>query len=102
MNKEQIEAGAAAISAQSTCDGRPSPNELNRRQSKAAWDAFHPTITTAEELDALPVGSVILDGDGMAAQKEDEWDWDGGGRCWVTRQLALPATVLHMGARERD
>ncbi|WP_341394047.1 hypothetical protein [Arthrobacter sp. G119Y2] len=54
------------------------------------------TITTVEELDALPRGSVIRDGDEELMEKTDI-----GWCCWVylegflSSELALPATVIH-------
>lgn len=59
------------------------------------------TITTVEELDALPDASVILFEQGGVWEHQ----WDDGGRYWVTPgnsdevftsdKLALPATVLY-------
>lgn len=63
-------------------------------------------ITTTEELDALPVGSVILDRGGMALQKT-HWDLSGTG--WnasngsrdierhALERECFPAIVLHEG-----
>ena len=59
------------------------------------------TITTEEELDALPVGSILLDVDGDACQR-----FRGGWRATVnepnddpwlsdTLEVDLPATVVH-------
>jgi hypothetical protein len=61
------------------------------------------TITTAEELDALPIWSVVRDGDG--------WVWEACSRTWAgenpkltwdgpewgdrSEDIALPATVLY-------
>lgn len=56
------------------------------------------TITTAEELDALPVGSVILSNGGEdSAQKDDEGYWYlwGGDIGLVSEEIMLPATVLY-------
>ena len=58
-------------------------------------------VTTAEELDALPTFSVILDADGDSAQKDQEgrwWYW--AGHRSVETSAILPcgaATVLHRG-----
>ena len=57
------------------------------------------TITTVEELDALPVGSVVMDADAYVGRKER----DTGGSEWgvslhkyskESRAFTLPATVL--------
>lgn len=64
-------------------------------------------VATADEMEALPVGSVVLDRDGMALQKT-EWRFRGTG--WNalngTRDIyreelerdCFPATVLHIGS----
>jgi len=53
------------------------------------------TITTVEELDALPVDSVALDADGVACQQMKlEGLWESGGEIVPSREIALPATVL--------
>lgn len=57
-------------------------------------------VTTAEELDALPVGSVVLESDGSAWQKTDVDYWErGGGGFDDGYGLALrgAVTVLHVG-----
>jgi hypothetical protein len=61
------------------------------------------TITTAEELDALPALSVGLDADGDVWQRRSGLWLDTDGR--VARSAALlrvfgPVTVLHEGARD--
>jgi hypothetical protein len=58
------------------------------------------TITTAEELDALPVGSVILDGSGLSLHKNEFTGWvaSNGAKNIGAEMLlreALPATVLY-------
>lgn len=60
-------------------------------------------ITTAEELDALPVGSVVLDNDGYgevyqkAARRPAGIKWYETGYAihWDSLELNLPATVLY-------
>lgn len=52
------------------------------------------TVGTVEELDALPVGTVVLDSEGAALAECVGWLW------WYTDlygpgSLALPATVLY-------
>lgn len=57
------------------------------------------TITTAEELDALELRSVVLDSDGEPFELTDN-----GWRYWMyeesfgSLELSLPATVFHEGA----
>lgn len=55
------------------------------------------TITTAEELDALPEGSVILSSGGDSAQKDGVGYWYlwGGDIGLESAEVALPAMVLH-------
>jgi hypothetical protein len=64
------------------------------------------TITTAEELDALPFKSAILDSSGAVlvndGDTEDPWaslaeDFHGGPIWTSSAYIALPATVLHEG-----
>ena len=60
------------------------------------------TIRTVEELDALPVWSVVLS-ENIAHQKYDEtdgYDWAADGRFYNASQIALPATVLHEGVTQ--
>lgn len=55
-------------------------------------------ITTVEELDALPEGSVILTNGGEdSAQKDGEGEWYlwGGNFGLDSEDIFLPATVLH-------
>lgn len=63
------------------------------------------TITTAEELDALPVGSILLDRTGDTARKFlGGWRTtvvEPDGSAWLSGHMEdadLPATVLHEGA----
>ena len=105
MNDNQIEAGAEAIHHASGYDDYGVANECEREDSRdlarAAYAAFHPTITTAEELDALPVGSVIR------ASTDGSWVFERLSDGWFTPAIdsrmphpLLPATVLHMGGAE--
>lgn len=59
------------------------------------------TITTPEELDALPIYSVVL-AEGVAYQHYGHWEpggddirWSAEGHWWVTSQVDLPASVLY-------
>jgi hypothetical protein len=108
---EAVEAVARLLPSQS--DERPygeSP-ELDaeyRRDARVILEAAAPhmlrtrTITTAEQLDALPFETVIRDGDGHVLERWGEPNENG----WVTvmitsfiprEQITLPATVLHEG-----
>lgn len=52
------------------------------------------TITTVEELDALPVGSVVIDRYGDAAQLSEDAGWcNAMGNGWAIE--GLPARVIH-------
>lgn len=62
------------------------------------------TITTVEELDALPAGSVILDGDPAILQMVEksnvvgsEWAMANEEHIYTTGKITLPARVLYWG-----
>lgn len=61
-------------------------------------------VTTIEELDALPAGSMILDSDPDALLKTDSGGWlsihDGDHIPYKNFSVTLPATVLHVGGAE--
>ena len=53
-------------------------------------------ITTAEELDGLEVGAVILDADEVACQQMKLSElWEAGGEIVPANLIPLPATVLY-------
>lgn len=69
----------------------------------AAGYRRHRTITTTEELDALPVGSAVRSAMGSFYVKDkdmgnpsDTW-WSAAGSAaeFLTSRISLPATVLH-------
>ena len=69
----------------------------SRSIAKMVLEYLHPTVTTDEEVSALPSGSVVVDAHGYAWQKEvRRWYMAGatGGKDTVA---ALPATVLQRG-----
>lgn len=57
------------------------------------------TVTTVEELDALPAGSMILDSDPDALLRTESAGWysvhDGDHIPYSSSAITLPATVLH-------
>jgi len=55
------------------------------------------TITTVEELDALPYGSVVLDASSATATKldADYWEVAGFASHFRVEAIDLPAAVLH-------
>ncbi|MDY7542621.1 MULTISPECIES: hypothetical protein [unclassified Cryobacterium] len=57
-------------------------------------------VTTVEELNALPVESVVMSED-IAYQKDGVSIWDGAGRCWSTTQIDLPARILFTPSTEQ-
>jgi hypothetical protein len=71
-------------------------------------ELLHPVITTAEDLDALPVGSVLLDAHGRAFSfVNGAWRSpilrNGGivrAEAYAPSEVPLPATVLHVGGAE--
>ena len=61
------------------------------------------TVNTVEELDALPVGSVVLDAVLAVCEKDhgrEPWLIAGSDERDVSTQLFLPATVLHAPRQE--
>ena len=62
------------------------------------------TVTTVEELDALPDGSVVLNADGDALQNNGEIWWLMGSSTPNTsgevEQFDGPVTLIHEGARD--
>lgn len=84
--------------------GEPRAGRFERTMAKAAIEAYLAalTVTTVEELDALPVGSVVMDGDGYVGRKERA----GSRESWAvslhkfskdSAAFSLPARVLHIG-----
>lgn len=77
-------------------------NDIATEALKAADNAS--TITTVEELDALPIGSVILDGDPAVLQMVEksslvgsEWAMANEEHIYTTGKITLPARVIHWG-----
>jgi hypothetical protein len=63
------------------------------------------TITTARELDALPVGAVIVDASGHVYRKLDrgddiQWYEPGDELNWGSLELDLPAMVMPVRGRQ--
>lgn len=81
----------------------PFAEQMHSVEALAYADAvlahLHPTITTAEELEALPVWSIVLDKWGHAWQKTDVNFWQCFGDYWDDHGLALigPVTLLRKG-----
>jgi len=71
---------------------------IERMANKILAAGFRPparVVTTVEELDALPEGTVIRDREGTVAESWDGvWHSSEGG-CYGHEILALPATVLY-------
>lgn len=93
-NQEQmIEAAARAIAER---NGFSFPTFTHRADARDGIAAIHPTVTTVEELDALPVGTVGIDEDG------DGFYVGFYGACIVdydpciAPSPSVPATVLHI------
>jgi len=53
------------------------------------------TITTVEELDALPDEALVLDAHSVGCQKAMSGVWSAGAELITTELIALPATVLY-------
>ena len=93
-----------------TRDGvRDGFRSTSRAALEAAWDHQHPVFTTVEELDDLPVGSVVLTQGGRSFQKYEprtlggytfhSWMCSDGGfvRAGYQPSSLLPARVLWRG-----
>ena len=115
LNPDALEAGAKALLAvqqpEVSADyawnvqfeeGR---NEL-RNETRAAASAYLavalPVVNSVEELDKLPVGSVILDGDPCVLQMVEkssivgsEWAIANAEHIYTTGKITLPARVLY-------
>lgn len=77
-------------------------NDIATEALKAADEAS--IVTTVEELDALPIGSVILDGDPAVLQMVEksslvgsEWAMANEEHIYTTGKITLPARVIHWG-----
>lgn len=77
-------------------------NDIATEALKAADNAS--TITTVAELDALPIGSVILDGDPAVLQMVEkskivgsEWAMANEEYLYTSGKITLPARVIHWG-----
>lgn len=71
----------------------------------AGWRPPARTIDTAEELDALPIGAVIRDGEGEVFEQWATGDWQAvgsldTGESRLPSEAVFPVTVLHEGARD--
>lgn len=115
MNHEQqIEDGARAIApddwkladapsfAHLPSAAREGLISKSSKQARAAWAAFHPTITSEDELDALPQWSAIIDHEGDVGQRLGEfWHFPETAPMGSARVIKHgPATVLHYGDTE--
>ena len=63
----------------------------------------NPQVTTVEELDALPVGSVVRSANGVWQKDPDDdgispWVAPGSQRLYAARWVMLPATVVALGS----
>jgi hypothetical protein len=71
-----------------------------RHIAQAAIDTLRPTITTVEQLDALPDGTILRDADGQAWQKRvsrwtpnEPWMCAGSELEYQSAEIELPALV---------
>lgn len=75
-----------------------------RRALNAAAPLMNQIVTTIEELDALPVGSIVLDDFNTDWRKTSEGiesnNWDSSSTSWThtANDIILPAKVIHVGA----
>lgn len=96
---EQVEKALAA----SDYPDAPTPRAADRRRALAVLALFESeTVTTAAELDVLPEGAIILDGDhdvmfkvwGKPANRSDFWSFLGNEH---EAPVHLPAAVIYRG-----
>ena len=82
----------------------PEPRSLTRGgmvvgfEEGATWAATRArTITTVDQLDALPVGSVVLSEQGAVFEHDHDGFWAEPGFTWrpMSKDMALPARVLY-------
>ena len=88
------------------CDLHPASKNTYREQvlpvifhgTKALQDLGYrkpSTITTIEELDALPDGSAVLDGVVCVKRADGYWNFSDLAGVYASASITLPATVLH-------
>lgn len=98
---QAVEAAYEAWLAHKATRNPDNAKEAIRAALEAAAPYMQPTVTTIEELDALPAGTVILDSEGNSTQAvmhgHGKTHWrDNKYRALLTSDLiALPATILH-------
>ena len=82
----------------------PEPRSLTRGgmvvgfEEGATWAATRTrVVTTVAELDALPVGSVVLSEQGAVFEHDHDGFWAEPGFTWrpMSKDMALPARVLY-------
>lgn len=106
MNQETIERAARAhyesLKPVNNWEGLTEfIRDLYRDIARAVIAAIHPTVSSVEELDALPDGSVVMDELGIALRKTIVGWWaDTGDNRMSSEHLAdnsTELTVLHIG-----
>jgi len=75
-------------------DVRDSYLEDAKNALEAATPYIRAQVATAEELDALWLGSVVLS-QGVSYQRYGTNEWAAEGAWYETGQVELPATILH-------
>lgn len=75
-------------------------DDLARAALEAACAVMHPVLTTPEELEALPDGTVVLDASGLVVQSamfvfDEHWGVPGSELPVSTQEITLPATVIY-------
>lgn len=82
----------------------PEPRSLTRGgmvvgfEEGATWAATRTrVVTTVTELDALPIGSVVLSEQGAVFERDHDGFWAEPGFTWhpMSKDMALPARVLY-------
>lgn len=98
-HEEGIEKAAEAI-------GGPRYWQTDMNDARADVTAYlahaHPVVDSVEELDALPVGTVVMDEHGASTAGEPYkgtrlWDYTGDEIPCLSKDIKLPARVIHWG-----
>ncbi|HJX77309.1 hypothetical protein [Glutamicibacter sp.] len=104
LNPDALETAAKATMG--TVYGNLPTEEMHVAVARAAVSAYlavaQPVVNSVEELDKLPAGSVILDGDPCVLQMVEkssivgsEWAIANAEHIYTTGKITLPARVLY-------
>ena len=94
MNREQMieKAAEALLAACGACDDAEGRAD-HFRDARAVLDAILPQVRSVEELEALPVETVVVDTYGRAFTRYQGW-WDYSEEMYKPSELIPPLTVV--------